>query len=150
MIKVVVSKRHGGFSLSNEAMLYLIKSNSVLISTKPITEFFGNNDIDECMVEIMDRHDMVDLGNNMVSAFHGEIFNFTDGVVYTLGAGSVMEFRTHPDLISLVETMGDAASGQYSRLAVVYVADEDITVDMIRIGEYDGAEWVEELHRTWH
>lgn len=49
-------------------------------------------------------------------------------------------------LVDIVETMGDAAGGQFSRLKVVTIpADVQWQID-----EYDGAEHVAEQHRTWY
>ncbi len=54
-------------------------------------------------------------------------------------------FRTDARLIALVEEMGEAASGKFAKLSVV-----DIPNDVAwEIEEYDGQEWVSEVHRTW-
>lgn len=53
--------------------------------------------------------------------------------------------RENPILVSIVEEMGDLASGRNSRLRIVEIPD-DIEWE---IEEYDGAEWVSEKHRTW-
>ena len=53
--------------------------------------------------------------------------------------------RDDPDLIQCIETLGEAASGNYSELKIVEVpSDVNWT-----ICEYDGVEWVAEVHRTW-
>ena len=57
--------------------------------------------------------------------------------------------RTHPDLIDVVETLGPAANGVYARLKVVTITDPDITVDRLRLVDYDGYEHIAEVHRTW-
>ena len=49
-------------------------------------------------------------------------------------------------LIEVVETLGEAASGRYSKLSVVEVPDD---IEWY-IAEYDGSEHVAEKHRTWH
>lgn len=61
--------------------------------------------------------------------------------------------RDHPDLVAVVEELGDAAGapqpllkGSPSQpLAIVEVPGD---VDWV-IKEYDGAEWVAERHRRW-
>ena len=53
--------------------------------------------------------------------------------------------RNCPVLVSIVETLGERANNEYSRLKVVEVPD-DVEWD---IGEYDGSEWVAEKHRIW-
>lgn len=48
-------------------------------------------------------------------------------------------------LVAIVEEMGERANSTYSRLKVVEVPDD---VDWY-IADYDGKEWVAEVHRTW-
>ena len=53
--------------------------------------------------------------------------------------------RDDPVLVQLVEEMGEAVDGRYSELKVVDIPDDvEWTVK-----EYDGLEWVAEVHRTW-
>jgi len=53
--------------------------------------------------------------------------------------------RDDPYLIKIVREMGSDASGRCANLKIVEIPAE---VDWI-IQEYDGAEWVAEVHRTW-
>lgn len=53
--------------------------------------------------------------------------------------------RADPILIQVIEEMGDAAGGSYAQLKIVEIPDN---VDW-EIEEYDGKEWVAEVHRTW-
>lgn len=48
-------------------------------------------------------------------------------------------------LVSIVESMGDAANGPYAQLKVVRIPS-DI---QWHIEECDGLEWIAENHRTW-
>jgi len=48
-------------------------------------------------------------------------------------------------LVEIVERMGKKANGNYSDLKIVEVPDEV----QWEIQEYDGMEWVAEIHRTW-
>lgn len=53
--------------------------------------------------------------------------------------------RDDPTLVAIVEELGAAASSQYSDLKIVNVPDDvNWTIE-----EYDGNEWVAEVHRTW-
>jgi hypothetical protein len=53
--------------------------------------------------------------------------------------------RDDPDLVQCIETLAEAANGNYSELKIVEVpSDVNWT-----ICEYDGIEWVAEVHRTW-
>ena len=53
--------------------------------------------------------------------------------------------RDDPILVEMVETMGDQVNGSYSKLRVVGIPDD---VKWI-IEEYDGNEWIDEVHRIW-
>lgn len=53
--------------------------------------------------------------------------------------------RDNPDLVNIVETLGEDADGGYSHLKVIEIPDG---VEWV-IQEYDGLEWVAEKHRVW-
>lgn len=53
--------------------------------------------------------------------------------------------RADPKLVECVETLGDAASGSCAKLKVVEIPDG---VEW-EIEEYDGIEWISEVHSTW-
>lgn len=53
--------------------------------------------------------------------------------------------RDDPKLVECVEKLGEEANGMYAELKVVEIPD-DVNWE---IGEYDGLEWVEEVHRRW-
>lgn len=53
--------------------------------------------------------------------------------------------RNDPALVQVVEELGEDADGISSSLKVVEVPDDV----KWQIEEYDGVEWVAEVHRTW-
>jgi hypothetical protein len=53
--------------------------------------------------------------------------------------------RDDPHLIQVIEALGDRADDVHAELRVVEVPDD---VNWV-IEEYDGLEWVAEVHRTW-
>ena len=53
--------------------------------------------------------------------------------------------RNDLKLVKCVEKLGEEANGMYAELKVVEIPD-DVNWE---IGEYDGLEWVEEVHRRW-
>lgn len=56
------------------------------------------------------------------------------------------DLRSDPTIISLFEELGsERSSGNYSRLKLIEIPD-DVEYS---IEEYDGKEWVAEVHRTW-
>ena len=54
--------------------------------------------------------------------------------------------RDDPALVQVVEEMGAAANGCCASLKVVEIPDDAEW----EIEEYDGKEWVAEVHRTWY
>lgn len=59
-------------------------------------------------------------------------------------------FRSDPDLVSVVEEIGKRANGkshwgQTAELEIVNIPDGI----PVQIENYDGNEWVAEVHRTW-
>jgi hypothetical protein len=77
---------------------------------------------------------------------------FVEGVLYTKDGKTVWtndaradSNRSHPDLIGVIEKLGDEASSRFSKLTVIEIPD-DVEWE---ISEYDGAETVEEVHRSW-
>ena len=53
--------------------------------------------------------------------------------------------RDDPVLVEIVERLGNTASGHFANLVVVEIPDG---VDWC-VEEYDGNEWIAEVHRTW-
>ena len=66
-----------------------------------------------------------------------------------LGTNCEFEYandRTNPNLVKCVEELGTDASGIYAELQVIEIPDDiDYYID-----DYDGAEWVSEVHRIWN
>lgn len=53
--------------------------------------------------------------------------------------------RSDPDLVSVVEELGEEANGKYTKLKIVNIPDDIHWI----IEEYDGLEHIAEHHRTW-
>jgi len=53
--------------------------------------------------------------------------------------------RDDPYLVRVVEDLGEKADGSFANLKIVEIP-ADVNWE---IGEYDGVEWVAEVHRTW-
>jgi hypothetical protein len=77
------------------------------------------------------------------------------GFVHYFKAGHLGDFdhylsehdiaRDDPDLVAVVEELGNLANSRYSELKVVEVPDDV----KWKINEYDGLEHVAEVHRIW-
>tara|TARA_R110002073_G_scaffold219784_1_gene380052 strand:+ start:705 stop:1016 length:312 start_codon:yes stop_codon:yes gene_type:complete len=53
--------------------------------------------------------------------------------------------RSNPQLIEVVEELGSRANDEYANLKIVEIpGDVDVVIE-----QYDGQEWVAEVHRTW-
>jgi hypothetical protein len=48
-------------------------------------------------------------------------------------------------LVEIVESMGDKSFGSFAKLKVIEIPDDV----KWQIDDYDGDEWVAEVHRTW-
>lgn len=74
-------------------------------------------------------------------------FGLSEKAMKFLGVGNEWPdiARNDPKLVECVEKLGVEANGTYAELKVVEIPD-DVNWE---IGEYDGLEWVEEVHRKW-
>ena len=70
-----------------------------------------------------------------------ELSGDTEATSYHLTNNS----RNNPHLVQVVEELGSKADGRFANLKIVEIPDD---VEWI-IEEYDGIEWVSEVHRTW-
>ncbi|SVE50437.1 uncharacterized protein METZ01_LOCUS503291 [marine metagenome] len=53
--------------------------------------------------------------------------------------------RDNLNLVAVVEKLGDQANDSHAELKVIEIPDDvEYTIE-----EYDGVEWVAEVHRTW-
>lgn len=53
--------------------------------------------------------------------------------------------RNDPDLIKVIEELGEEANGDLAEIKIIEIPDDVAWV----INDYDGVEWVAEVHRTW-
>ena len=53
--------------------------------------------------------------------------------------------RDDPNLVQVVEELGEASWGSAAELKVIEIPDNT----KWEIADYDGQEWVSEVHRTW-
>lgn len=89
---------------------------------------------------------LAEIGNSVAISYQKKCESDPKYKVVTKNCHSFSSIsRTDPDLVRVVEELGDEASGLYAGLSVVEIPDD---VDWM-IEEYDGQEWVAEKHRTW-
>jgi hypothetical protein len=142
MTKVVINACHGGFGLSHEAILaYLDKcglpvwteANEKFGSIIPFTYYLVPPE-EQIKGDPDNWHDMT-LAERQA---HNAAYSST--VFYARDLA-----RDDPDLVAVVEELGNRANGLHAELKVVEIPDD---VNWY-VQEYDGCEWVAERHRTW-
>lgn len=120
MRKVAINRCFGGFGLSDTAFEKLLERKGIAFESE----------------EDPDR------------AWRGKSY-YKEGMCGTeegyLSFYELTENRSDPDLIAVIEELGDAANGFASELTIVEIPDD---VEW-HIHEYDGLEHVAENHRTW-
>lgn len=139
-MKVVINNCFGGFELSNLGELEYLKLKGKDAFFYKQTEYKHNGGVN-LYKKIspneggMFTHTLTkDMGDSF-SEFPDDEFYFSSREIE----------RTDKDLIKVVETLGEKASGQCSSLKVIEIPD-DVSWE---IDEYDGFESIHEVHRSW-
>jgi hypothetical protein len=143
-MKIVINKCFGGFSLSpaGEAEYLKRKGKKAFFYTQ--TKYKH-----ECGVEEYERIDKMSdsrsfniytVTKDLGKVIKGEAFN-EDGIYFSCRDIE----RNDPDLVAVVEKLGDKANGSCAELSIVDIPDG---VEW-EISDYDGQESVEEKHRSW-
>jgi hypothetical protein len=115
-MKIVINTCYGGFGLSHEAIMrYAALKNINLIVEEKDSSF---------------------------SKYEYYVDQISDDNYWH--DGKILD-RSNPDLVQVVEELGEAANGWAAELKVVDIPDDV----QWYIEEYDGIEWVAEKHRTW-
>lgn len=135
-MKIVINRCYGGFGLSDAAYAKLIKWGVPVRAYKeqerdPVTKLYlpcADNDGEV----IFDRTLSAD--RNRIS-FLGRYWETW-----------LRNSRSHPLLVRVVKQLGKDANGPFAKLKIVEIPD-DVKWE---IAEYDGAEHVAEVHRTWY
>jgi hypothetical protein len=121
MQKVVINRCFGGFGISNNAFEKLLERKGIAFDKVPARMSFGDR-----------KFDYYKAGSPQSDATYLSEYEF-------------FEQRNDPDLIAVIEEMGEESWGWASELAIVEIPDD---VEW-HIHEYDGLEHVAENHRTW-
>jgi len=132
-MKVAINKCFGGFGLSLEAFEWLIKNKGW-----KVTSYCKNgNGYDDPNADLVD-HRTAPEANKYPSLYSKLKY-------YPIKSYYREEFRTNPDVIEVIEKLGEKANGDCASLAIVDIP-EDINWE---IDEYDGIESVREISRSW-
>jgi len=144
MIKIVINDCFGGYGLSAEALLMLMKMKSKGLTTQSIKDYYGakttNPGWKEHWLEEMKKCPKIEGYFYRYGQLMDDNYN-SNPCVYSFTGD-----RDHPDLVKVVEELGSKkASGEHAQLKVVAIPDGV----KWEIEEYDGSESVHEKHRSW-
>ncbi len=135
-MEIVINKCYGGFGVSPQALLALVKRGSNAQKSMTLNEYTGGH------------NDFYHMGKRVaIEEYEFDSWMpsvlYRDDIVYMLEDGDDM--RKDPDLISVIRELGVAANGRSAKLKIVEVPDGT----RYEIEEYDGVEWIAEVHQTW-
>jgi len=129
-MKVVINDCYGGFGVSCDALLELVKRGSKIVKENDAAEWNGIG-----WVPFRDGYSRTKTCSLIRK----------DGKVYFIDGNDDVATRSNADLIAVVEALGDGANDVFASLKIIDVPDDRSLV----IEEYDGREWVAEKHETW-
>lgn len=137
-MKVVINKCYGGFSVSLEAVRWMAERGH----KKAIGEV-ARYDKDAKYIETF-----VTTGKWPKECTEDEIRWLEIDVKYKKAKSwysGYFDDRANPVLVKAVEILGKKANGECAELKIVEIPDG---IEW-SIGEYDGIEYIEEIHRRW-
>lgn len=145
-MKIVINKCYGGFGLSIEAEDALIGKCEHSKLEEPIeyyggpgTKYYEANKARLTPTKWKEEYE-----DAVKRASDGGWTRFRDGKVIC-DEHRDDSARTCPELVRVVEALGEAASGKYAKLRVIDIPDGV----RFTIEEYDGIEHIAEVHETW-
>jgi hypothetical protein len=118
-MKVAINKCFGGFSISDEAFEKLLERKGIAFD------------------KVLNESKF--MGSSYYAAGHEG-----DDAHY-LSEYTFCENRADPDLIAVIEEMGEASNGMCAEITIIEIPDDV----KWHVSEYDGMEHVAEDHRTW-
>lgn len=146
--KIVINDTYGGFSLSAKAVMRWAELSGI--------EMHCVVGIDKHFSLTEPRHyreiDVTIEPESFLNTYFTTKPLNPDGTIvegtfwyYRTDDETEKEFRADPNLIKVIEELGDEASGSYSSLKIIEIpSDVEWTIQ-----EYDGMEWISERHETW-
>lgn len=143
MKKVVINKCYGGFGLSPLAMkelaklegkkcYFFVEDSLVNINDCDNSSFWSAYSIKDPDFEKMSTQDE--------DGLYTTANQYSDSI-------SIVEpnDRSCPNLVKVVEKLGADVNGAFADLKIIEIPqDVEYTIE-----EYDGIEWVAEVHKTW-
>ena len=141
MTKIVINKCYGGFGLSPRATVEYLKckgKQAYFYDRDYKTDKFVKVDIKQAdmlgLFYYTFTRDFGDKVEKSIAYADQDFFNVSFDIP-----------RDDPDLVTIVEELGEESYGMHAKLTVVEIPDD---VDW-EIDEYDGMECISEKHRSW-
>lgn len=145
-MKIVINTVHGGFGLSHKAMTKYCELKGLGVYPEKMYEADWLKDT--YMYWTVPAEERID----MRAAFDQKDKEITEEEYNDLADRAENQLiddykipRDDPILVQIVEEMGQESWGNFAKLKVVEIPDD---VNWY-VDEYDGIEWVAEVHRKW-
>lgn len=136
-MKIVINVKHGGFGLSEKAVLRYAELKGITLHVLDRLSFAGP------IYSLVPEAERIDMGEFLKLKPEGRVASNAAYRDQTFSPGSIP--RTDPVLVQVVEELGAEADGELAELQAVEIPDN---VNW-QIEDYDGLEHVAECHRTW-
>ena len=137
-MKIAVNKCYGGFGLSTKAVMWLIEKKSSLITKTTVEKYTGGRGLEE-------NEKLKDVGSGFeIGRIEQSLYDKKHEFVWFDNARDCSN-RSHPDLIAVIEALGDEASGRFAEIKIVEIPDG---IEW-EIDDYDGVETIHEIHQSW-
>lgn len=139
-MKIVINACHGGFGLSDEAVVRYHEIKGLPLWVTKDKEY----DSISHYWTVPESERIEESGDKFYKMTMDERQSYNEK--WREQTFSVYDIeRTDPVLVQVVNELGDLVNSRYSELKIVDIPD-DVNWE---IAEYDGVEWVAEVHRTW-
>lgn len=134
-MKAVINTCYGGFSLSHKALKSLAEMNSAILIRKKIASP-KCPPLSEFTIDLKDGY----FGHKHFSLIYKKL----TCLVYELDRPNEFEIRSHPDLVQVVEKLGEDSWGECAELTVM-----ENNGPFFCIESYDGKEEIEIYRNYW-
>lgn len=139
-MKIAVNKCYGGFGLSLLGQKRLAELEGKEIFFYKQSKYSFKNGKDE-YIKINNLEDK----SMFIYSMSKDLGEVTNELPNNCWFNDRNIERNNPNLIKVIEELGNKASGDCANIKIVEIPDD---VEWV-IEEYDGSEWISEIHRTW-
>ena len=133
-MKYAINSCYGGFGLSQKALEYLRDEKG----WKVADHVDGSN---------LYRNDRLKLIEEGYSFYLAKEASFGLGPLGLLQSKSDLSFRSNPDVIEAIETLGKEANDRFANIEIV---EADCSPELLEIDEYDGMETLQTIPKRFN